>query len=84
MTVELLAFAALRVRPEYDYLFFLHLFLFILSFPQLTLIGYNDKLRVLLEAVVEKIVKFEVKEDRFSVIKVSISNILLHIHISTL
>lgn len=36
---------------------------------QLTLIGYNDKLRVLLEAVVEKIVKFEVKEDRFSVIK---------------
>ncbi|KAG5609336.1 hypothetical protein H5410_020617 [Solanum commersonii] len=36
---------------------------------QLTLFGYNDKLRVLLEAVVEKIAKFEVKPDRFSVIK---------------
>ncbi|XP_059309269.1 insulin-degrading enzyme-like 1, peroxisomal isoform X2 [Lycium ferocissimum] len=36
---------------------------------QLTLFGYNDKLRVLLEAVVEKIAKFEVKPDRFAVIK---------------
>ncbi|KAL3533783.1 hypothetical protein ACH5RR_007304, partial [Cinchona calisaya] len=36
---------------------------------QVTVVGYNDKLRILLETVVEKIAKFEVKPDRFSVIK---------------
>ena len=36
----------------------------------MTLLGYNDKLRILLERVVEKIASFEVKHDRFSVIKV--------------
>nr|GMD39795.1 insulin-degrading enzyme-like 1, peroxisomal [Ipomoea batatas] len=34
-----------------------------------TVFGYNHKLRVLLEAVIEKIAKFEVKPDRFCVIK---------------
>ncbi|KAK2994516.1 hypothetical protein RJ640_010794 [Escallonia rubra] len=36
---------------------------------QVTVVGYNHKLRVLLETVVEKIAKFEVKPERFSVIK---------------
>ncbi|GMN54728.1 hypothetical protein TIFTF001_023858 [Ficus carica] len=36
---------------------------------QVILIGYNDKLRILLETVVEKIANFKVKPDRFSVIK---------------
>ncbi|XP_008222126.1 PREDICTED: insulin-degrading enzyme-like 1, peroxisomal [Prunus mume] len=36
---------------------------------QVTLVGYNHKLRILLETVVEKIASFEVKADRFSVIK---------------
>jgi len=35
-----------------------------------TLFGYNHKLRILLETIVEKIAAFEVKTDRFSVIKV--------------
>lgn len=37
----------------------------------MTLAGYNHKLRILLETVVEKIASFEVKADRFSVIKVN-------------
>ncbi|XP_027068812.1 insulin-degrading enzyme-like 1, peroxisomal [Coffea arabica] len=36
---------------------------------QVTVVGYNHKLRVLLETVVGKIANFEVKPDRFSVIK---------------
>ncbi|XP_012466863.1 insulin-degrading enzyme-like 1, peroxisomal isoform X4 [Gossypium raimondii] len=36
---------------------------------QVTLVGYNHKLRILLETIVDKIAKFEVKPDRFSVIK---------------
>ncbi|KAI5318375.1 hypothetical protein L3X38_038083 [Prunus dulcis] len=36
---------------------------------QVILAGYNHKLRILLETVVEKIASFEVKADRFSVIK---------------
>ncbi|KAK0594994.1 hypothetical protein LWI29_002428 [Acer saccharum] len=36
---------------------------------QVTLVGYNHKLRILLETVVEKIANFKVKPDRFSVIK---------------
>ncbi|QCD97433.1 insulin-degrading enzyme-like 1, peroxisomal [Vigna unguiculata] len=36
---------------------------------QVTLFGYNHKLRILLETIVEKIATFEVKSDRFSVIK---------------
>lgn len=43
------------------------------SFYQLTLIGYNHKLRILLETVVEKIANFEVKPDRFAIIKVTMS-----------
>ncbi|GLT63108.1 hypothetical protein SLA2020_356930 [Shorea laevis] len=35
----------------------------------MTLDGYNHKLRMLLETVVDKIAKFEVKPDRFSIIK---------------
>ncbi|RDX69871.1 Insulin-degrading enzyme-like 1, peroxisomal, partial [Mucuna pruriens] len=34
-----------------------------------TLLGYNHKLRILLETIVQKIATFEVKTDRFSVIK---------------
>ncbi|GKV32543.1 hypothetical protein SLEP1_g41139 [Rubroshorea leprosula] len=36
---------------------------------EVTLVGYNHKLQILLETVVDKIAKFEVKPDRFSVIK---------------
>ncbi|GKV32547.1 hypothetical protein SLEP1_g41143 [Rubroshorea leprosula] len=36
---------------------------------EVTLDGYNHKLRMLLETVVDKIAKFEVKPDRFSIIK---------------
>ncbi|XP_017640519.1 insulin-degrading enzyme-like 1, peroxisomal isoform X1 [Gossypium arboreum] len=36
---------------------------------QVTLVGYNHKLRILLETIVNKIAKFEVRPDRFSVIK---------------
>ncbi|XAR69465.1 Insulysin [Bertholletia excelsa] len=36
---------------------------------QVTLGGYNHKLRILLEKIIEKIAKFEVKPDRFAVIK---------------
>ncbi|XP_078430022.1 insulinase (Peptidase family M16) family protein isoform X2 [Wolffia australiana] len=36
---------------------------------QVIVFGYNHKLRVLLEAIIEKITQLEVKADRFSVIK---------------
>ncbi|RLN36220.1 zinc-metallopeptidase, peroxisomal [Panicum miliaceum] len=36
---------------------------------QVTMVGYNDKMRTLLETVIGKIAEFEVKVDRFSVIK---------------
>ncbi|XP_059646301.1 insulin-degrading enzyme-like 1, peroxisomal [Cornus florida] len=36
---------------------------------QVTVVGYNHKLRILLEKVIEKIAKLEVKPNRFSVIK---------------
>lgn len=39
---------------------------------QLTLAGFNHKLRILLEIIIQKIANFEVKPDRFSVIKVTI------------
>jgi insulysin len=39
---------------------------------ELSLAGFNHKLRILLEAVIQKIAKFEVKPDRFSVIKVTL------------
>lgn len=35
------------------------------------MVGYNDKMRTLLATVVGKIAEFEVKSDRFSVIKVT-------------
>ncbi|KFK24533.1 hypothetical protein AALP_AAs45023U000100 [Arabis alpina] len=35
----------------------------------LYVVGFNHKLRILLEAIIQKIVKFEVKPNRFSVIK---------------
>ncbi|XP_020881483.1 insulin-degrading enzyme-like 2 isoform X2 [Arabidopsis lyrata subsp. lyrata] len=37
---------------------------------ELSLAGFNHKLRILLEAVIQKIANFEVKPDRFSVIKI--------------
>lgn len=40
---------------------------------QVTVVGYNHKLKILLETVIEKIANFEVKPDRFSVIKESIT-----------
>ncbi|XP_075638112.1 insulin-degrading enzyme-like 1, peroxisomal [Castanea sativa] len=40
---------------------------------QVTLVGYNHKLRILLESVVEKIATFKVKPDRFSVIKETVT-----------
>ncbi|KAG2646269.1 hypothetical protein PVAP13_2KG499300 [Panicum virgatum] len=36
---------------------------------QVTMVGYNDKMRTLLETVIGKIAEFEVRVDRFSVIK---------------
>ncbi|XP_024935321.1 insulin-degrading enzyme-like 1, peroxisomal isoform X2 [Ziziphus jujuba] len=36
---------------------------------QVTLIGYNHKLRILLETIIAKIAQFKVRPDRFSVIK---------------
>nr|XP_027070779.1 insulin-degrading enzyme-like 1, peroxisomal isoform X1 [Coffea arabica] len=36
---------------------------------QVTLVGYNHKMRILLETIIEGIAKFEVKPDRFSVMK---------------
>lgn len=53
--------------------FFFFLFLTNCFCSQLTLLGYNHKLRILLETVVGKIANFEVKPDRFSVIKVTMS-----------
>lgn len=50
----------------------MHLFCLIVTlYLQVTLVGYNHKLRILLETVVEKIASFKVKADRFSVIKVN-------------
>ncbi|CAN6804035.1 unnamed protein product [Brassica oleracea] len=40
---------------------------------ELYLVGFNHKLRILLEAIMQKIAKFEVKPDRFSVIKETIT-----------
>lgn len=36
---------------------------------QVTMVGYNDKMRTLLETVIGKIAEFEVRVDRFSVVK---------------
>ncbi|KAF2923506.1 hypothetical protein DAI22_07g197400 [Oryza sativa Japonica Group] len=40
---------------------------------QITMVGYNDKMRTLLETVIGKIAAFEVKVDRFVVIKETIT-----------
>ncbi|CAF2059199.1 unnamed protein product [Brassica oleracea var. botrytis] len=40
---------------------------------ELTLAGFNHKLRILLEIIIQKIANFEVKPDRFSVIKEKIT-----------
>ncbi|KAI4967708.1 hypothetical protein ZWY2020_016983 [Hordeum vulgare] len=40
---------------------------------QVTMVGYNDKMRTLLDTVIGKIADFEVKIDRFSVIKETIT-----------
>ncbi|KAH7853388.1 hypothetical protein Vadar_001822 [Vaccinium darrowii] len=40
---------------------------------QVYVAGYNHKLRILLETIIEKVVKFEVKSDRFYVIKEKIT-----------
>ena len=38
------------------------------------MVGYNHKLRILLETVIEKIANFKVNSDRFSVIKVLVDS----------
>nr|DAD42406.1 TPA_asm: hypothetical protein HUJ06_000636 [Nelumbo nucifera] len=40
---------------------------------QVIVLGYNHKMRILLETVVQKIAEFKVKPDRFSVIKASVT-----------
>ncbi|KAF8669312.1 hypothetical protein HU200_051650 [Digitaria exilis] len=40
---------------------------------QITMVGFNDKMRTLLETVIGKIAEFEVKVDRFSLIKESMT-----------
>uniref|UniRef100_M4CKB4 Insulin-degrading enzyme-like 1, peroxisomal n=1 Tax=Brassica campestris TaxID=3711 RepID=M4CKB4_BRACM len=40
---------------------------------ELTLLGYNHKLRILLDTVIEKIANFEVRPDRFAVIKETVT-----------
>lgn len=40
---------------------------------QMTLVGYNHKLVILLETVIQRLANFEVKPDRFAVIKVCIT-----------
>lgn len=40
--------------------------------------GYNHKLRILLETIIDKVVKFEVKPDRFYVIKVIVNWSVAH------
>ncbi|KAL0453102.1 UNVERIFIED_CONTAM: Insulin-degrading enzyme-like 1, peroxisomal [Sesamum latifolium] len=42
---------------------------------QVTVVGYNHKLKILLETVVHRIANFEVKPDRFAVIKVDLDSI---------
>ncbi|CAB66103.1 putative protein [Arabidopsis thaliana] len=39
---------------------------------ELSLTGFNHKLRILLEAVIQKMANFQVKPDRFSVVKVTV------------
>ncbi|PKI32324.1 hypothetical protein CRG98_047271 [Punica granatum] len=46
-------------------------------FAQVSVGSYNHKLRILLEAVLEHIVKFEVKPDRFSVIKGKVNDLIM-------
>lgn len=43
---------------------------------QVTIVGYNHKLRILLDTIVDKIVKFEVRPDRFAITKVNESPLL--------
>ena len=38
---------------------------------QITMVGYNDKMRTILDTVIGKIAEFEVKVARFAVIKVT-------------
>ncbi|CAH2063828.1 unnamed protein product [Thlaspi arvense] len=40
---------------------------------ELSLVGFNHKLRILLEAIIQKIATFQVKPDRFSVIKETVT-----------
>ncbi|XP_023639108.1 insulin-degrading enzyme-like 2 isoform X2 [Capsella rubella] len=42
---------------------------------ELYLVGFNHKLRILLEAIIQKMAKFEVKPDRFSVIKETVTKL---------
>ncbi|KAJ8637986.1 hypothetical protein MRB53_012253 [Persea americana] len=46
---------------------------------QVTVIGYNHKMRILVEAIVGKIAQFEVKPDRFSLIKVHQDDLRLNV-----
>lgn len=51
--------------------------LFVTSALQVTVVGYNHKLTILLETVIQRIAKFEVKPERFAVIKVRIYSVLI-------
>ncbi|XP_021281729.1 insulin-degrading enzyme-like 1, peroxisomal isoform X2 [Herrania umbratica] len=46
---------------------------------EVTVFGYNDKLNILLGTVVDKIANFEVKPDRFSIIKVHRDDFILNV-----
>lgn len=43
------------------------------SFPQLSVKGYNDKQHILLKKIIEKMAAFEIDEKRFDIIKEAVS-----------
>ncbi|KAG6487992.1 hypothetical protein ZIOFF_056750 [Zingiber officinale] len=50
---------------------------------EVIVVGYNDKMQILLETIVGRIEQFEVKPDRFFVIKVSFNTFKIHSSITT-
>lgn len=44
-----------------------------ISFPQLSVKGYNDKQHILLKKIIEKMAAFEIDEKRFDIIKEAVS-----------
>lgn len=57
---------------------YIHALIAFSFFFQVSVGGYNHKLRILLETIIEKVVKFEVKPDRFYVIKVIVNWSVAH------